>query len=256
VVQPIHSGVDAATFRGMPNEDVVVDPAFTGPPSAAQGGYVCGLLARYVPGDAEVTLTRPVPLGVALRVETREDGVLVYDGSTVVAEAASSRLDLDVPQPPTLAEASLASEAFPGFAAHPFPGCVVCGTDRSDAAAFRIFPGPLAGRDLLASVWYPGEHAVSDGVVRTEFAWAALDCPAGWAAAWFGTSDRPAVLGRMTARLYEPVLPDEAYILVGWLAGRSGRKLDARSALYSPSGTLRGFSRQTWITLADAAATP
>jgi hypothetical protein len=239
----------------MPNEDVVIDPAFTGPPSAAQGGYVCGLLARYVPGDAEVTLRRPVPLGVALRVETSDDGVLVYDGSTVVAAAASSRLDLDAPQPPTLAEASRASAAFPGFAAHPFPGCMVCGTDRSDAVAFRIFPGPLAGRDLLASVWNPGEHAVLDGAVRTEFAWAALDCPAGWAAAWFGTADGPAVLGRMTARLDGPVPADEAYVVVGWLAGRSGRKLDAGSALYSPSGTLRGVSRQTWITLADAAVT-
>ena len=60
----------------------------------------------------------------------------------------------------------------------------------------------------------------------------------------------------MTARIYGPVSADEAYILVGWFAGRSGRKLDAGSALYSSSGTLRGLSRQTWITLADAAVTP
>jgi len=237
----------------MPNEDVVVDPAFTGPPSAAQGGYACGLLARYVPGDAEVTLKRPVPLGVALRVETRADGATAYDGSTVVATAASRRLDLEVPRPPTLAEASRASDAFPGFAAHPFPGCVVCGTGRSDPAAFRIFPGPLAGRDLLASVWHPGEHAVSDGVVRTESAWAALDCPGGWAAAWFGAPGETAVLGKMTARVYEPVLVGGPYILVGWFAGRSGRKLYAGSALFSPSGVLRGVSHQTWITLADPA---
>jgi hypothetical protein len=236
----------------MRNEDVVVDPDFTGPPSAGQGGYVCGLLARYVPGDAEVTLKRPVPLGVALRVETGDDGVLVYDGSTVVAAAVSSRLDLDAPPPPTLAEASRASTGFPGFAAHPVPGCVVCGTDRSDAAAFRIFPGPLAGRDLLAAVWRPGPRAGSNGAVGAEFVWAALDCPAGWAAASFGTPTGPAVLGRMTARVDRPVLAAEAYILVGWLAGRSGRKLDAGSALYSSSGTLHGLSRQTWITLADA----
>ena len=92
-------------------------------------------------------------------------------------------------------------------------------------------------------------------ILAVEFAWAALDCPAGWAAGWFasrvGTPAGPAVLGRMTARLYEPVPADEARILVGWLIGRSGRKLDAASALFSRSGTLLGLSRQTWITVAD-----
>jgi hypothetical protein len=199
-----------------------------------------------------------VPLGVALRVESCDDGVAMYDGSTVVATAVSSRVDLAVPAPPTLAEASLASAAFPGFATHPYPGCLVCGTERSDDVAFQIFPGPLAGRDLLAAVWRPGNGAVSEGVVRNEFAWAALDCPAGWAAAWFatrvGTPATPAVLGRMTTRILEPIPADDARILVGWLIGRSGRKLDAASALFSPSGTLLGLSRQTWITLADGVA--
>jgi hypothetical protein len=239
----------------MPYEDIVVDPAFTGPPSVAQGGYACGRLARFVPGAAEVTLRKPVPLGTALRVDTCDDGVAMYDGSTVVATAVSSRVDLAVPAPPTLAEAALASAAFPGFQTHPFPGCLVCGPDRSDDVAFRVFPGPIAGRDLLAAVWNPGSGAVSDGFVRTEFAWAALDCPAGWAATSFatriGTPAGPAVLGRMTAQIYQPVPADDARILVGWLIGRSGRKLDAASALFSPSGTLLGLSRQTWITLAN-----
>jgi hypothetical protein len=244
----------------MPYEDIVVDPAFAGPPAVAQGGYACGRIARFVPGVAEVTLRRPVPLGVALRVDSRDEGVAMYDGSTVVATAVSGRVDLAVPAPPTLAEATLASAEFPGFATHPFPGCLVCGTDRSDDVAFQIFPGPLAGRDLLAAVWHPGngagsDGAGSDGAVRTEFVWAALDCPAGWAAAWFatrvGTPAAPAVLGRMTARIFEPVPADDPRILVGWLIGRSGRKLDAASALYSPSGTLLGLSRQTWITLAN-----
>jgi len=238
----------------MPYEDIVVDPAFTGPPSVAQGGYACGRLARFVPGAAEVTLRKPVPLGVALRVDSCDGGVAMYDGSTLVATAAPGRLDLAVPAPPTVAEASLASAAFPGFATHPYPGCLVCGPDRSDDVAFQIFPGPLAGRDLLAAVWNPGNGAASDGAVGTEFAWAALDCPAGWAAAWFasrvGTPAGPAVLGRMTAQLYEPVPANDVRILIGWLIGRSGRKLDAASALFSRSGTLLGLSRQTWITLA------
>jgi hypothetical protein len=120
---------------------------------------------------------------------------------------------------------------------------VGCGTARSDPAALRIFPGPVLGRDLLAAVWYPGKP------VTTDDAWAALDCPGGWAAMYLGKTDRPAVLGRMAARVSLPVEPQNAYIVVGWLGEVSGRKLTAGSALYSREGTLHGFSRQTWITV-------
>ena len=131
-----------------------------------------------------------------------------------------------------------------------------CGTGRTDAVALRLFPGPLVGRDLVAAVWYPGSDATADGLIRPEFAWAALDCPGGWAAIRFGRVDRPAVLGRMAARLLEPITAQSAHIVVGWLEGVSGRKLAAGSALYSRDGVLQGFSRQTWITLADPGTQP
>ena len=38
-------------------------------------------------------------------------------------------------------------------------------------------------------------------------------------------------------------------------SGAALAQLDAGSELYSPSGTLRALSRQTWITLADGAVT-
>jgi hypothetical protein len=231
----------------MSPPEIVVDPAFEGPPAAAQGGYACGLLARHLPNGAEVTLRRPVPLGAALRVEPRDGGLAAYDGQALVAEAAPARLDRDAPAPPPFAEALAATAAFPGFTAHPFPRCVVCGPERVDAEAFRVFPGPLAERELVAAVWYPNTAAVADGTVRSEFAWAALDCPAGWAALQYGKVDGAAVLGRMAAQLEEPVVADEAHIVVGWLDGVDGRKLHAGSALYSRSGVLQGRSRQTWI---------
>jgi hypothetical protein len=234
----------------VPNREIVIGPAFEGPPASAHGGYTCGLLSSYLPADAEITLRKPVRLGVALRLERRDGGLALHDGQTIVAEAVTTRLVSHAPEPPTVAEALAASAAFPGFTSHTFPRCVVCGPERTDAHAFRIFPGPLAARDLLAAVWHPTGSALAGGSIRPEYAWAALDCPAGWAAMWFGHVDGPAVLGRMAAWLGEPVAAHDAHVLVGWLEGVSGRKLYAGSALYSPSGALQGFSRQTWITIA------
>jgi hypothetical protein len=257
----------------MPNPEIVIDPVFEGPPGSAHGGYACGLVAAHLPADVEVTLRAPVPLGTALELAPYPQGLFLGsrpagsfgglppqspgDGTTVVAEGTTTDLadlaDL-VPQPPTFAEALAATASFPGLRSHPYPRCVGCGTDRTDAVALRLFAGPLAGRDLLAAVWYPSGDATADGLVRPEFAWAALDCPGGWAAILFGRVDRPAVLGRMAARLSGPITAQSAHIVVGWLEGVSGRKLTAGSALYSRDGVLQGFSRQTWITLADPGA--
>jgi hypothetical protein len=235
----------------MPNREIIIDPVFEGPPASAHGGYVCGVLASHLPADAEITLRMPVPLGTALELAPHNGGLALHDGTTIIAEGASTRLENDAPQPPTFAEALAATASFPGLHSHPYPRCVGCGTDRTDAVALRLFPGPLVGRDLVAAVWYPSGDATADGLIRPEFAWAALDCPGGWAAMRFGQVERPAVLGRMAARVLEPITAQSAHIVVGWLDNVSGRKLAAGSALYSRDGVLQGFSRQTWITLAD-----
>jgi hypothetical protein len=38
---------------------------FCGPPDTGNGGYVCGLIAGFVEGPAEVTLRLPPPVGSA-----------------------------------------------------------------------------------------------------------------------------------------------------------------------------------------------
>ncbi len=235
----------------MPNRDIVIDPAFEGPPATAHGGYVCGTLASCLPGDAEITLRRPVPLGTGLRLAGYDGGLALHHDGERVAEGTPTRLDDRAPVPPTFAEALAATAAFPGLRDHPYPRCVGCGTERTDGVALRIFPGPVAGRELVAAVWYPSGDAMAGGFLRAAFAWAALDCPGGWAAMRFADVDGPAVLGRMAARLTAPIAAESAYIVVGWLAGVSGRKLAAGSALYSRHGTPLGLARQTWLTLRD-----
>jgi hypothetical protein len=111
-----------------------------------------------------------------------------------------------------------------------------------------VFPGPVDGRALLAAVWRP-RAAAGAGAVRPELGWAALDCPAGWAALWFGRPRGTIVLGRMAARLPAPIPPDEPVVVAAWLEGVDGRKFRAGSALFSGEGTLLGRSAQTWIEL-------
>ena len=134
----------------MPNREIVIDPAFEGPPGSAHGGYACGVLAPYLPSDAEITLRKPVPLGIGLRLAPCNGGLALHDGDDLVAEGASTRLEDRTPQPPTFAEALAATASFPGLRSHPYPRCVGCGTVRTDGVALRIFPGPLVARELVA----------------------------------------------------------------------------------------------------------
>ena len=70
---------------------LVIASRFCGPPDSGNGGYVCGLIAGYLDGPAEVTLRKPPPLETASDLERDGDGsVRVRDGQTLIAEATSS----------------------------------------------------------------------------------------------------------------------------------------------------------------------
>jgi hypothetical protein len=67
-------------------DQITIPKRFCGPPESGNGGYVCGLLAGYVNGDAEVTLRLPPPLDRPLDV-VRESGVArLMEGDKLVAE--------------------------------------------------------------------------------------------------------------------------------------------------------------------------
>jgi hypothetical protein len=162
-------------------EPLTIPARFNGPPASANGGYTCGRVAELV-GAEEVTvsLRRPPPLERRLEVVRDGERVELRDGDgDVVAEGFPETLGIDVPDPVSPAEAAEASAAgLERWAAnHPFPSCVVCGPERARRDGLRVFPGPL--RDgMYAAPWTPDASlAGGDGRVRTEFVWAALDCP-------------------------------------------------------------------------------
>lgn len=213
-----------------------------GPPGSANGGVACGRLAAYLADDvAEVTLRKPPPLDTDLRVEVGADGVRLWDGEAVVAEARPGSVDVEPPPAVDLATARAAAAHYAGLTIHPFPGCFVCGTDRAPPDGLGLRPGPV-GADHVAAVWTPAADA--HDAVEPAMVWAALDCPGGWAEDLPG---RPMVLGRMSLRLLDLPEPGQPHVVQGWVVERDGRRTYTGSSLRTANGRLLAVAQQTWI---------
>jgi len=79
---------------------LVIEPRFCGPPDSGNGGYVCGLIAGRLGGQAEITLRAPPPLATPMTVESGAgDSVRVLHGRTLVAEGTRLPVSLDVDLP-------------------------------------------------------------------------------------------------------------------------------------------------------------
>ncbi|HXF21143.1 MAG TPA: hypothetical protein VN597_11845 [Streptosporangiaceae bacterium] len=236
---------------------LLVGPRYCGPPGTGNGGYVSGLIAGFLDGPAEVTLRRPPPLGTPLAVQRDGDqAIRVLDGPTLVAEAARvpDHLAVELPAPVSVQDARRAgrgSRLRTHPDEHPFPRCFVCGPDREPGDGLRIHVGRVAGRELSADAWCPGESlAGPDGQVRAEFLWAALDCPGGIGAFGDGSLDGPPfVLGRFAVRQTGAVRAGEAHAVAGWRVAQDGRKMLAGSALFTAGGQAVAVARATWIRL-------
>lgn len=233
---------------------VTIPERFNGPPGTAHGGYACGVVADAIGLGASVRLRLPPPLGVTLARRRDPDGSvhLLHDGATV-AEGRPGRPAITAPAAPAWAVAALAAREFPGRTPerHPFPTCFACGPARG-GDGLHISPGPAGAGGLLACPWRPGpDLATAGAAVDARFVWAALDCPAGFAAIRSGAV---ALLGTMTARLEAPVLPGRDYILAGWPLGSAGRMHRAGAALYERGGRRVALAESLWITPRPRAA--
>lgn len=228
--------------------DLTIARRFRGPEESGNGGYTCGAVARHIQGDAEVTLRRPPPLDRALDVREVAGGIEVFDGDDLIAEGRPATFALDIPDPPSMAQAEEARKRYSGYRNHAFPTCFVCGTDRA-ADGLMIHSGQVEGREVWAAPFTPDRSLPArDGILEPEMVWSALDCPGAWAVER-DTKDRPVVLGRMAAHLERAAPADRTYIAVGWPLGIDGRKLYSGTALFDAEGTCYGWASQTWIVL-------
>lgn len=235
--------------RNLPRS-VRIERRFCGPPDSGNGGYVCGRLARYVPGSSLVRLEVPPPLDADMSVTESGTSVELVQGATVVARARPAVMSLDIPTAPKFAEAEAASRSYRGFRAHPFPTCFVCGPQRAAGDGLRIFPGPLRN-GVVACTWVPDDSlGDAKGRVRTEFIWSALDCPGAFS---FEFPEKTAVLlGEMGASVRGAINVGERHIVLGWELARDERRHFTGTGIFSESGELRACARATWFEMPPA----
>jgi hypothetical protein len=166
---------------------ITIEKRYCGPPNSGNGGYVCGRLARHIPGGAEATLLAPPPLLKQLDVVATDDvSWELRDGAMVVATGRPASLELTRLEKASFDEACAAELLTPVKPhEHPLPTCFVCGPARVQGDGLRIFVGPLMRQSrnaspVLAATWIPDPTlAAEDGFVASEFLWSALDCPTG-----------------------------------------------------------------------------
>ena len=220
---------------------------FCGPPTSANGGYFCGLVAALSPETCTVRLMKPPPLDTSLDVVKLDDGVVaIRSGEVTIAQSRPATLQIEPPVPPSYVEALDASLRYAGFTEHPYPTCFVCGTQRLRGDGMRVFAGPVAGREIVAAPWVPDASLdAGDGKVRPEFMWASLDCPGCFAANKSGRGNW--LLGELTAHVDRRVHIEEPCRVIGWHIASNGRKHEAGTALFDEDGELCARGRAVWI---------
>ncbi|GAA2894498.1 hypothetical protein GCM10010517_59200 [Streptosporangium fragile] len=229
-----------------PIHEVRVPERFRGPEGTANGGWISGLVASYLPAGraVEVTLRAPTPLETVLRIECAPPRVRLLHGSELLVEAGT--VDDDPLPPPFVSpeQAAAAERNFPGMDVHPFPGCFVCG-DRKPGEGLRIHPGPTGEPGMFAALWHV-HHGLAEWSQTLPLChvWGALDCPTGWTHLIGGGA---ALLGRLTAHVRRPVRPGATYVVVARNEGTERRKRFASGAVYELGGRLVGASSATWI---------
>ncbi|HVQ59659.1 MAG TPA: hotdog fold domain-containing protein [Solirubrobacterales bacterium] len=229
-------------------QHTLIEDRFQGVPEVAHGGYVAGMLAAALGSDSvEVRLRRPVPTGRLLELEASDETLELRDGEALLARASRTALHIETPLPISITEAESAARNFLGADEHPLPGCVVCGTHRHPGDGLRIFPGPVAGRRLVAAPWVPdAELADGSGRVPGALASAALDCTQLWALIAHspsGVRDK-VVTASLELSLGAPVVAGEQHVVLGWPIGRDGRNWLAGAAVVGPRGEICALGRQ------------
>ncbi len=231
-----------------------IDPRLNGLRDAAQGGIASGMFAQVVGGSATVRLLSPIPLGVDLDVHRDHAGGATIErlGRPIATVAPASPLRHDAPLVPSFAETLDAARRHPLHGIrHPFSDCVVCSPHRVDGLGVT-FAASRVRDDVLIAPLRPRPEFVTDGFLRPESLWGALDCTS--FPADLLRSRTIAVTGQLTAHIERAVTADERLVVVGWRTGRGDRSHRTASAVIDESGRTVASADAVWVEFAPRPA--
>ena len=232
----------------MKVEQVTIPDRYNGPPNSGNGGYVAGILAKYLSTSiSQIKLFSPPPLNAALNIIKNDVKVSLYHDSKLIAEGTPSSLDLQVPYIPTQVEAKECSVRYPGFERHAFPRCYVCGPDRAIHDGLRLFTGVSLDKRYVAAPFDTYDQLYdNEDKLKTEQIYAALDCPGAYAISQID-EEKIMVLGQITVEVIEPILKEEKLIVVGWYMGKERKKNYSGTAIVTTKGIVKAKANATWI---------
>lgn len=230
---------------------IIIDRRFCGPDNSGNGGYCCGMLGQHIQGPSKVRLMVPPPLDQPLQIASDGDSKYLQMADTQVASATPCSLDAGkVPAAPSLQQAGAARARYDGFNLHSYPHCFVCGPDREPHDGLCLFTGSIEDSDMVGCDWQPQADLLdSDRRVKTEFVWAALDCPGFFALKEQLGGDKMFLLGQLAVEILRPVPGDQPLVVYAWKERVDGRKYFSGSAIATAEGEVLAHSEQVWVEL-------
>lgn len=227
-------------------EEATIAQRFCGPPKSGNGGYTCGLLGKNIQGTCQVRLHQPPPLDKPLSISESAGDWSLKDGEQLIGSAKAAELVTMPPAPPTLEQARSAQKNYRGHQHHSFPTCFVCGPARSEGDGLRLFCGAVNEREIVACEWQPHTDLLDhSGNIKSQFVWAALDCPSYFAL----NTDKTCLLGQMTCAIDKPVPGDKPLIVYAWERSIEGRKHYSAAAISTTEGEVLARAEQLWIVI-------
>lgn len=226
--------------------NLIIDKRFCGPPNSGNGGYSAGLIAANVPFFPEVTLRLPPPLNSPMQLNYNEKNATLKQGDKLIAEAKVTDFQLSTPVAISYDQATAAAKQAAPYQQSTFNNCFVCGALRKEGDGLKLYPGAI-NKTTVATPWVPFAALGNEqGVVKTEYIWAALDCPGAWAVQ---DESELFLLGRMSAKEIISIKTGQKYIVQGWVINKEGRKIWSGTAIYDEEGNVCAEAKATWIIL-------
>ncbi len=248
---------------------VSINSVYNGPVNCGNGGYISGLLAGFIEGDAEIRINAAFPVETSLQVKNTDKGIGVYLDDKLLGSARSIQLELAIPTPPDLANATAASQRFDFIHASDSKGCYVCSPLRTVENGLRVFCGALdevvepnpsidwrtqTEKNIVAAVWRPADNLCNDeGSIDNIYVWSALDCPGAYAIKAIEPNAGIQLLGTCSGSIKTPFNPNKDYIISSWkISPNSGRKRFLGVAIHNSAGELMACAEQIWFDVGNA----